>query len=90
MTNSDRKAIKLHYAPSTPLQRQKATKTNSSLHFSMQLQGIPSVNMTQDMTELEVGNALLHSELRLTLFTLMSTPARPPPLDLMMAPTDGQ
>ena len=30
----------------TQAYKQKATKTNSGLHFSLQLQGIPSVNMT--------------------------------------------
>lgn len=61
-TSAHRKAIELHYVPNTPPHRQKTTKTNRGLHSSMKLQGIPSVNMTQGMTELEVGNAVPHSE----------------------------
>lgn len=54
--------MKLHYVPNAPPYKQKASKTNSGLHFSMQLQGIPSVNVTQGMTELEVGNAASHTQ----------------------------
>lgn len=65
--------VHLHTLTCTLAYKQKATKTNSGLHFSLQLRGIPSVNMTWGMTELEVGNAVSHTELRQTPFTQTTT-----------------
>lgn len=74
--------VRLHRPTYTQAYKQKATKTNSGLHFSLQLEGIPSVNMTWGMTEWEVGNAVSHAELSLTPFTLMWTQTRPLPVDM--------
>lgn len=68
--------VRSHEPTDTQEYKQKATKTNSRLHFLLQLQGIPSVNMTWGMTELEVGNAVSHAELSLT-FTLKWTQTGP-------------
>ena len=67
--------------------KQEATKTNTGLHFSPQLQGIPSVNMTRGMTELEVRNAVSHAELSLIPFKIMTTQTRPLSADMTLVKT---